>query len=1613
MKNFLDDRDKLMEILKKIDKLRNEGRLKIALLALEGLMPEYPDLPEVLNLMAEIKYQMGHKEDARNIFLEILEKFPDYSRALNNLGVIYFNDHYTEKALYYFKKSLKINPDDSSTVLNLGDLLISLEKYEETRDLYTGYLERNKNDREIRKRLEMLYDRLIPLHTDNVNKPFFMKEREYWNVNDIYEAMFKRVVTDENIDKMTFEERMKAWDSSAISSSNRIIQGLPVKPEWKILEIGCGVGRVIKPLRAKFAHVDGVDIAENMIEFARQYLADCSHNGNVYVNSGSDLGMFSDNTYDLVYSMIVFQHIRSISVVRNYFNEIFRVLKPGGYFRLQVHQWESNFGKYDDEALPDRQYALDGNGYTPEQLNLLFSEQQFNEIDIIREGKWLWATAKKSADILDSFTVSAIVSTYNSEMFIRGCLEDLVEQTLYRKGQMEIIIVDTGSEQKEGAIVREFQDKYGRNNIRYIRTEDRKTLYEAWNTGIKEARGKYITNANTDDRHRFDALEIMSDYLDRNQDIALVYADQLITTIPNETFSDTKANLRWNWPEFSYEELETRCIIGPQPVWRKELHNKYGYFRGDFKSAGDYEFWLRIGKYEKIRLIPELLGLYYENRQGLERASYASDKETDLVRTEYGMKKRGIPAKATIPASVSSDDLANCKKNVFIDKHLVSVIIPSYNHGCYLYESVESVVNQTYSNIEIIIINDGSSDDTKVIANALMSEHKNIRFFDREHEGIVNTRNFGLFVSSGKYILFLDGDDKIHPDFLKETVAILDSKPSVGFVYTAVQHIGIRTDIWSGGEFNPQKFLRENQLTCTALFRREIFEQTGGMKPVMEDGYEDWEFWISAYEKGWHGYLLDKPYFYYRKINNISRLGKLYQNQLLENVLKARIINLHRELYSPSELDWAKDILNKIEKPSINKVLIIHHNKTSFSPDGIHSGAEMATIHLARALVLLGLDVKVYAVLTEEPGLYDGVDYRHYASNEELSAIINSLSEPVDLMLTLSVEVLTYTRGKKHIKTRAYWMQNPANSYTDNVEILNNTDLIVYVSHHQMECAEKIGIMTKGIVLYNGFFEHIFHPSSLNYNPYQITYAGAIVPQKGVHILINAFPLIQKEFPEARLFICGTSAFWGHKSYIDIEHIEKTNHSIKFLGAVSQKDLAIIFQQSAIGVIPTDKKIWEDPFPLTSIEMQACGCPVVVSRAGGLPEGILEHETGFIVDSDNPADWSDRIISLLKDRPGLENMREKAYHSVYNRFRWTKLAKNLLELVKDVTSVNIEPEESINKAIIHDRSTVICEKIAFLSTYNQACGIATHTGFIYDALKKELKRYPQYDGEIIILAQKDVKLVTEDEPNVIRCWKKGTSDSKENFHHLIHVIKEKKITILHIQFQDGLLADTDIVNLVNICRNMNIKVFITFHSSEVALPLCAELINASNCSFVHLEQSLMRFVMAGANPELIRIVPHGVIDDLQSALSLNEARVKAGISSELKVISSFGFLDPHKGVLEIIRALPEILKKHNVIFIFIGGGHPNNPERDVYPKKCKEEAIHSGISERVYFVEGFLPQETVSLYLSASDVIVMNYTINRNEASGAAAFALAHRRPLITNSMPPFKPLVNCTLQTS
>lgn len=283
--------------------------------------------------------------------------------------------------------------------------------------------------------------------------------------------------------------------------------------------------------------------------------------------------------------------------------------------------------------------SLSGKGSTPflelEYIQALYRYQQKGEGGNRLKNIHDMAGAIPKCHINDgqskkdkSILISTIVSTFNAEQFIRGCLDDLLAQSI--ADRMEIIVVDSGSQQNEQAVVREFQSRGC--PVRYLRTEQREPVYAAWNRGIKIAEGKYVTSANTDDRHRRDAIEQMVGVMEARPEIDLVYADVIKTRTPNQTFETCNPTGVLCWPDWDRQRLiDEGCFIGPQPVWRKAVHDTYGYFDERFTISGDYEFWLRISQTSRFYHIPTPLGLYLEHDNSIEHRDPEEKRRQDMA----------------------------------------------------------------------------------------------------------------------------------------------------------------------------------------------------------------------------------------------------------------------------------------------------------------------------------------------------------------------------------------------------------------------------------------------------------------------------------------------------------------------------------------------------------------------------------------------------------------------------------------------------------------------------------------------------------------------------------------------------------------------------------------------------------------------------------------------------------------------------------------------------------------------------------------------------------------------------------------------------------------------
>lgn len=237
----------------------------------------------------------------------------------------------------------------------------------------------------------------------------------------------------------------------------------------------------------------------------------------------------------------------------------------------------------------------------------------------------------------------------------------------------------------------------------------------------------------------------------------------------------------------------------------------------------------------------------------------------------------------------------------------VSVVIPCFNQGEYLEEAVDSVLNQSLQDLEVIVVNDGSSDPTTVRLLESFSRPRT-RVIHTNNSGLPAARNNGIAQACSPYILPLDADDRIVGRYLQEGVAILDAQPEVGIVYCLAETFGAVSGPWRLPEFSPARICVENPIFCSALFRKSDWEAVGGYDIRMRYGWEDWDFWLSLVERGRQVVRISEVLFQYR-VSGKSMTRTMGYGQKLS--MMSRMLMNHRHHYARNVLSVLRIIIGK------------------------------------------------------------------------------------------------------------------------------------------------------------------------------------------------------------------------------------------------------------------------------------------------------------------------------------------------------------------------------------------------------------------------------------------------------------------------------------------------------------------------------------------------------------------------------------------------------------------------------------------------------------------------------------------------------------------------------
>ena len=297
---------------------------------------------------------------------------------------------------------------------------------------------------------------------------------------------------------------------------------------------------------------------------------------------------------------------------------------------LKYQGFDSSYKEKLRDCFKDHgRYKSQAKKLAPYVLETMKEEKLFNLFCDFTIGK-----KEPEVDATKLPKISIIASVYNADEYIDGFMKDITSQSIF-SDKCELILLNANSPGNEEEIIKPYLNKY--SNIIYKKLDNDPGIYAVWNMGVKMSSGEFVTNANVDDRKSPLFIETLAKELLTNNEVDVVYADNLLTNNPNETWEKNSAKSMYPSENFSLEAVLRGNPLHCMPMWRKNLHDKFGYFEEKYRSASDWEFWLRCAfGNTKMFKVNKPLGLYYFNPKGMstnqENASWKREEEKEIFK---------------------------------------------------------------------------------------------------------------------------------------------------------------------------------------------------------------------------------------------------------------------------------------------------------------------------------------------------------------------------------------------------------------------------------------------------------------------------------------------------------------------------------------------------------------------------------------------------------------------------------------------------------------------------------------------------------------------------------------------------------------------------------------------------------------------------------------------------------------------------------------------------------------------------------------------------------------------------------------------------------------------
>lgn len=518
--------------------------------------------------------------------------------------------------------------------------------------------------------------------------------------------------------------------------------------------------------------------------------------------------------------------------------------------------------------------------------------------------------------------ISIIVPIYNKEDYLRQCLDSIINQSYTN---FEVLLVNDGSTDSSGIICQEYSERDSR--FRYIEKKNG-GVSSARNLGLELSEGAYITFIDSDDWIEFNYLEVLYNALrENNTDVAIssyksYYLDgnfylRVYSNQEEEFLRIGKRNrdvFLEEFPKLGKLNHDFHCIASK--LFKRELLESQKFDESINYGEDLYFFFNLYLKIQSIIYVKEATYIYRQHGTNITlnfteslalqeiqiHEQILKSAENQGIASFYYLEKLKYIVSLRIEQFPYSDAIkkyetivSDLENRVTYPQPLISLIVPIYNVENYLWMCLDSIAKQTYSNIEVVLINDGSSDGSKEICQKFVNRDNRFRYFEKNNGGLSDARNVGIIRSQGEFISFIDSDDWIDSTYVEDLykAALLNDSEVVVSNYKEFHNeqnvylIHFFDDYYernyNGEELIQQlPFLERKDLSFTTswgiLFSRRLFECISFPKGKnIEDTRTNYRLFAESY----HSTYIHKSLYNYRVgLDSIS--GNINEKLLID-----------------------------------------------------------------------------------------------------------------------------------------------------------------------------------------------------------------------------------------------------------------------------------------------------------------------------------------------------------------------------------------------------------------------------------------------------------------------------------------------------------------------------------------------------------------------------------------------------------------------------------------------------------------------------------------------------------------------------------------------------------